>query len=77
MQLKPGCRLSLCYKNKVHLVEVFARASKQLLGVVDHRQDLSNDQLEGFVKKLAADSGLVAVPALYAAGTFYLEVPQS
>jgi hypothetical protein len=77
MELKPGQRVCFCYKDGVHLAQIFAGASKRLLGEFIHPQDLTNDDLEKFIKMKAAEHGLTAVKAPYVGCNFYIKALQS
>jgi len=76
MELKPGYRVCFCYKNGVHLAQIFAGASKRLLGEFIHPQDLTNDDLEEFINIEASKYGLFAVKAPFVECNFYITAPQ-
>ena len=77
MELKIGHRVSFCCKDGVHLAQIFAGASKRLLGEFIHPQDLTNDDLEEFIKMKAAEHGLTAVKAPFVGCDFYITAHQS
>ena len=77
MELKPGHRVCFCYKDGVHVAQIFAGASKRLLGEFIHPQDLTNDDLEEFIKQKASEHGLTAVKAPFVGCNFYITASQS
>jgi hypothetical protein len=56
----------------LHVAEIYAGASKRLLGRLEHPQDLTNQDLERFIKEQAAKYGLSAVPYPHVPGNFLI-----